>query len=49
MAAPKVKLTYLLGRGRAEPLRMLMSIGNIPYEEELLKYEEEFKKIKSSK
>jgi len=49
MPGPKVKLSYFYGRGRAQPIRMLLSIGNVTYENEMRKFDEEWKKVKPSK
>jgi len=48
MPSPVVKLTYFEGRARAAPIRMLLIIGDIPFENVMLK-QEEWEKIKSSK
>jgi len=48
MPSPKIKLTYFEGRARAAPIRMLLMIGELPFENVMLK-QEEFEKIKPSK
>jgi len=32
--APKVKVTYFNGRGRAEPARMMLNAANVEFEDE---------------
>jgi len=47
MSSPNVKLTYLDGRSRAAPIRILLIIGDVPFENVMLKFEE-FLEVKPS-
>jgi len=44
----KVRLVYFNGRGRGEPIRIILSIGNVPYDDEIVTFEE-WPTIKPSK
>lgn len=46
--SPKYKLIYFPLEGRAEPIRWLFSLGNIPFEDVRISFEE-WGKVKPSK